>query len=97
MLATQKKARRIRHWAEFSGLGGWPKARAVTVRTGEIDVSQCRQQEIATRFCRGRFINATLRWGLATADIASGFALRQVKSRHGGWRFQLGKIDLNRI
>ena len=60
---TQKKARRIRRQADFSRLDGWLQAHAVRVRTGEIDVSQCRQQEIATRYCRGRFIKHHLAEG----------------------------------
>ena len=45
----------------MSGLDGWHEAHAVWVRTGEIYVSQCWTQKIASMNRRGRFI--ALPWG----------------------------------
>ncbi len=69
-----------------STAGNMPMPSAV--RTGEIEVPRCRQQQIATSFCRGRFIADILRWGLATADTAPVFSCRPLQFRHLPVHFQ---------
>ena len=72
----------------MSGLDGWHEAHAVRVRTGEIYVSQCWTQKIASMSRRGRFI--TLPWGrdwlLPTKRL---FRNRQIQFRHAGTEIQI--------
>ena len=74
MLASSsghEKARIVKSFdLPFPGSAAGTKAHAVWFARREIKVPPCWQQEIATWFCRGRFIqNWSCDQGLATADL----------------------------